>query len=250
MAWLLANYWLIGILQLICIIHAYKRGLTNWIYIIIFLSAIGCVAYFIVEIFPLLKSGRLGFITDKIFTTTQSISDLEKNVRIADTHTNRFNLANAYASKGLYEKAIEIFQSTLHGLYENDIEVLLQLGRLHFLIKDYTQAIHYLERAKKENQNKFVRMDDELWIGISYFETGNFTEAEQSFKIHIQFNKTCDGMYYYAMLLLKQHRKEEAKKQLIQILDQREILPLQNKNYYRDFVSRAEKALRDDFQNG
>lgn len=244
MSFLFDHYWFIIVIQVICIVHAFKKGLTNWIYLLIFLPAVGCLVYFIVEIFPLLKNGQLGFITDKLFTSTESISQLEKQLRISDTFSNRCNLAKGYASKNNYEKAIEIYESALTNIYQNDVEVLLQLGRLNFLQKNYDKAIHYLERAKTNNNNKFIRPDDELWLGISYLEINQLEHATIILKNHIQFNRTIDAMYYYAELLIKENKNDEAKKMLEDIIDQRDLIPTQNRKYYMVYISKAKKLLK------
>ncbi len=139
--WLFQHYWLVGIIQLIGIIHAYKSGNTNWIFILIFLPLLGAIAYFIVEILPGLQSDKLGFLTQHLFESRQNIQELEKNIRVSDTFVNRTELARAYASRKNYAKAIELYQSALQGMYAEDLEVILQLGRLYFLQDLFPQAI-------------------------------------------------------------------------------------------------------------
>lgn len=243
MNWIWGNYWLVVVIQVICIVHAYKKGLTNWIYLLIFLPLVGCLVYFIVEIFPHISSGNFSFFTDSLFNSKESIAELEKRLRISDTFVNRCALANGYASKNKYAKAIEVYENALTGVYQDDLEVLLQLGRLNFLEKNYQQSIHYFERAKLQNNSKFIRPDDELWLGISYFENGNRSEAETIFKNHIQFHKTVDAMYYYAELLLKENRVDEAKNLLHKVIDQKDLIPSQNRKFYMMYIHKAKKAL-------
>lgn len=235
------NYWIILILQAICVIHAFKKGKNNWIYLLIFLPLVGCIAYFFIEILPLLRSGQLGFITDKLFTPGASISDLEKQLRISDTFANRCRLANAHAARGNYDKAAEIYESALTGMYQNDLEVLLQLGRIYFLSEQYDKSILYYEKAAAINHHKFIRPDDELWLGIAYFEQHRDVEAAQALKRHIQFHKTVDAMYYYAAWLQRQGKTEEAKSLLKDILAQSDLIPVQNRQYYRSYIRKAKK---------
>jgi hypothetical protein len=241
--WFFQHYWVVGIIQLIGIIHAYKSGKSNWIYILIFLPLVGALAYFIVEVLPGLQSGKLGFLTQHLFESRQSIQELEKNLRISDTFVNRTELARAYASRKNYAKAIELYLSALQGMYAEDLEVILQLGRLYFLQDQYPQTIQYLQKARQISPQGLIRPDDELWLGIAYLESGDFPNAEQTLQNHVRFHKTVDAMYYLGMLYQKQGRTQEAQKIWTDVMDQRDLIPKQNRQFHMQYIHKARKAL-------
>lgn len=243
MHWIYQNYWVIGVLQLIAIIHAYRSGKTNWIYILIFLPLVGAAAYLIVEVLPGLQGGKLGFLTANLFDSRESIPELEKNLRISDTFMNRTALARAYASRKKYEQAIAMYQSALQGMYKDDLDVILQLGRLHFLNENYSESIQQYQRATSLNQGKFIRPDDELWLGISLLENKQYAEAEAVLQNHQRFHKTVDSLYYLGEVYRQQGESEKARAFYQKAIDQTDLIPKQNRPFHMQFVRKSRKAL-------
>jgi len=56
-----AYYPLLIAAQVLCIIHAYKTGRRNWIYLLIFLPGIGVLIYLFMEILPDIRTTDPGF---------------------------------------------------------------------------------------------------------------------------------------------------------------------------------------------
>lgn len=238
-----ANYYWIGIVQIIAIIHALKTGRNNWIYLLIFLPLVGAIIYFVMEILPGLQHGS-SFLDGTLFKSGASISDLEKQLRISDTFSSRSQLANAYASRKQYDKAIAMYESALKDNYVNDLETILQIARIHFLSEQFEQSNMYYARALVLSKQKFIRPDDEFWYALSLYKSGHKTEAEEAFKKHIQFHRTFDAMYYYGELLLSEGRTNEARAQFESIMDQRDLIPSHLRRFHSKYVRMARKALR------
>ena len=49
------GYYIVGSLQIICILHALKTSRRDWLYLVIFLPGIGAIIYIIREILPGLR---------------------------------------------------------------------------------------------------------------------------------------------------------------------------------------------------
>ncbi|MBL7766355.1 MAG: tetratricopeptide repeat protein [Chitinophagaceae bacterium] len=244
MAWFWTDYYWIGIiLQVVFIIHAIRTGRGNWIWLLIFLPVIGSLIYFVMEVWPSLQH-KTGLSDTGLFQSGVSIRELEKQVRLSDTFANRTQLAQGYAGRKDYDKAIEIYTASLTGMYADDLEVILQLARLHYLKEQYEKSIPYFQKALALSQGKFIRPDDECWFARALFLSGRIPEAESAFQNHIRFHKTFDGMYYYGELLQSQGRDEEALIQFQTILDQRDLLPAHQRKAYSKFITLAKSKLK------
>jgi hypothetical protein len=119
------SYYLIILVQIFCVAHAMKKGKKDWIYIIIFLPLAGAAAYFIREILPEINRGEFTANLQNLFLPNHSIKEWERKVRIADTVTNRLQLADAYAQQKQYVKAISLTEACLNGHHVNDPGIIL-----------------------------------------------------------------------------------------------------------------------------
>jgi hypothetical protein len=87
------GYYLIPVLQIVCILHALKTNRRDWIYLLIFLPRIGAVIYIIRELLPSWRFPGINGSDVKTFFPSGRIKELERNLKIADTDTNRLRLA-------------------------------------------------------------------------------------------------------------------------------------------------------------
>jgi hypothetical protein len=236
------EYSWLWIVNVIAIVHAFKTGRNNYLYLLLFLPVIGPLIYFWVEVLPTLQ-GKSGFLDDTLFNTRGSIPELEKQLRISDTFTNRTYLANAYAARQQYDDAIKLYQSALVGHHQDDVETNLQIARVYFLKNDFEKCTTAYEKCLQINKGKFIRPDDEFWYALSLYKIGKLNEAEASLKNHIRFHKTFDSMYYYGELLVGQGRKDEARQQFETIIDQRDLMPKHLRSAHAQYVRMAKRAL-------
>jgi len=115
-------------LQAICVIHCLRKGrTTNWIWLIVFLPVIGSLIYIFTEIFTSRDIQNVQSGIGSVFNPGASLRRLEENLRFTDTFANRVALADAYLSTGNTDRAIELYESSLTGNFEENEHVLSQL---------------------------------------------------------------------------------------------------------------------------
>jgi len=141
------------VLQVICALHAVKTGRTQtWLWIILFLPGIGCLVYFFAEILPHLQRSsavrRVGVDLAMAVDPGRSVRQLEEELDIADTISNRRALAHGYLGAGRYDEAVELFRSCLKGAFEDDIGLSLEL--VHAL---------FLNGAHRETKERLDKLD-------------------------------------------------------------------------------------------
>ncbi|MEL6590421.1 MAG: hypothetical protein AAFQ68_10085, partial [Bacteroidota bacterium] len=117
-------------------IHAYRRGKTFWIFLIIFLPLIGIGIYFFTEFLPSQEGSGLA---DGAKNTMESFFFPEKELREredafanAPTHENRMRLAEALQKSGRFEEALDLYEAVSSGLYEDDPAIWAGIGHARF----------------------------------------------------------------------------------------------------------------------
>ncbi|UYQ93180.1 hypothetical protein MKQ68_24155 [Chitinophaga horti] len=211
-------YWhnafvIIPILQVICIIHAYKTGRRDMIYLLIFLPGIGSLAYIVLEIVPEISRGQFLHNLQRYIFPNSLIRDLERKRQTADTVTNRLVLAEAYGEQKKYDQAIELVKSCLSDLYANDPGIVMLLARLQYHAGDYTSSIANFEKAFSSKKVFMKKAEDELAYAQALESAGSIEKAEEEYKKVVRIHHSLEGMYRYGMFLDKQRRPREAKEQ-------------------------------------
>src|ERR1700743_2889247 len=101
-------------LQLICVIHCLRKGnQTTWIWLIVFLPIVGCLAYLFMGVFNKGSVRQMQSGMGTAIYPAGKIKKLEKQLEFADTFNNRVLLADAYLSSGNTERAIQLYESSL-----------------------------------------------------------------------------------------------------------------------------------------
>ncbi|WP_343669125.1 tetratricopeptide repeat protein [Chitinophaga sp.] len=218
------SYYLIIILQIVCIIHCLKTGKRDYIYLLIFLPMIGCIIYFVREILPEINRGEFFPNLQRVFFPKAVIREWEHRVRISDTVANKMGLAVAYADQQQYAKAIELAEECRKS-FPKDLGILQQLGRFYFFDQRYAESIACMEKAFAQTNANLVKQEDELMYARALEATGMLPPAEDVYKKVIRVHHSIDAMYHYGMFLKKQNRNKEALQQFQTIKDEFHLHP-------------------------
>jgi hypothetical protein len=139
-------YSIIIVLQAICVYHAFKKGNQNWIWIIVFLPAVGCLIYLFSEIITKREVEVVKSNIEPIIRPTGRIKDLKRRLAFSDTFDNKAALADAYLESGMYAEAIELYESCLTGIFESNPHVIMQLIKAYYQAERYEDAIRVAQK--------------------------------------------------------------------------------------------------------
>ena len=236
---MLYYYGVLG-LQAFCIYHCYRNRSDNyWYFIILFLPLIGGVIYLFTHVFKRTTLENAGNEVIQSLDSGKVVRDLEKRLRFADTFENRVALADAYMTKGLYQKAIEQYQQSITEMFSSDFHVHNQLVKAHYAL-GHTEAV--LKYAKVIEQKPEFRKSEASWCyAQSLISTGNLKEGEQYLR---GFDTPFDNFQRrleLAQFLSAHDRKEEAVMLLDELLSEGEHLSGQNARKNRSVM----KQIRD-----
>lgn len=239
------SYYLIGAIQVICILHALKTGRSrDWLYLLIFLPLVGAVVYFVREILPGVRNSSSTANIAQIIFPGGRIKELERNLRISDTDANRLNLAAEYANTGNFERAIELTKSCLVGIYANDAGIMRDLATYYALNEQYADSVTWFRKVLAARGNQFNRPEDELAYAKALDGAGEIHDAEEEYKKVIRIHHSAEAMYRYGMLLKKQGRTQEANTQFQNAIDQKELNPSYVRRTIAPWISASKKELR------
>lgn len=235
-------YYLVIVLQIVCLVHAFKTGNREWLFFIIFLPLLGSAIYFIREILPDITSGAFGENLLRALWPNGRINEWEKKVRISDTVTNKMQLADAYAQQKQYDKAIALTLECAHS-FSKDPGIILQLARLQFLNGEYASSIVSFDKVNSFKGVRMSKVEDELMYAQALEHTMETGRAEESYQKIIQVHHSLEAMYYYGLLLKKQGRIPEARAQFEKTKAEIDLHPRYIRRQIRKWVWLSKKEL-------
>jgi hypothetical protein len=150
------SYGLILLAQIACMIHAGRTGRPYyWFMIILFIPALGILAYLAVEVLPGLLRGRAAAQLSQTVTAgldpARQYRALADAVETVPSVANLRALADECARLGRYDEAIDLYNKALTGLHETDPGAMLGLAWAEFHKGDAAAARATLDRLYAAN---------------------------------------------------------------------------------------------------
>ena len=238
------SYYIIGALQIICILHALKTNRRDWIYLLIFLPLIGAIIYIIREILPGSRLSEMNAGNVKTFFPSGRIKELERNLKIADTDANRLRLAEEYARQGNFVRAMELTKTCMIGIYAKDVSMMLNIGRYAYGAGLYTESLDWLNKVLQERKNKFERPEDELVYAKALHKSGDTIKAETAYQQIIRVHHSLEARYHYGLLLKEAGRTDEANIQFKTVIEERSFHPKHVRRVNAQWVRASRQALK------
>lgn len=236
-------YFITVVLQVICVIHCIKKGKqNNWIWIIVFLPMVGCIAYIFTEIFT---SGDIQHVQSgvgTVFNPGGKIRRLENNLKFANTFTNRVALADAYLAGGQPERAIELYESSLTGNFTENEYALSQLIIAYFQVKRYNDILPVADKIYRRPQ--FARSKAHIMYAAALGYTGHPEAAEKEFKTMKTKFSNYEARWYYGRFLVNTGRQEEAYTLYNEIVNESSHLSPPERRYNSHWIAQARSELK------
>ena len=230
-------------LQLICVLHCLKKGnQTIWIWLIIFLPLIGCIAYIFTEILNRRDIQQVQSGMASVLNPSRRIKKLEENLRFSDTFNNRVVLADAYLSAGFTDKAIDLYESSLTGNFTENEYVLSKLMHAYFQKKRYGEIIPIGKKILQLPQ--YARSHTHIVYAIALDHTGQPEEAEKEFlKMKSKF-ANYEARYQYGLFLKRANRENEADQLFADIIKEASHLSPRERRDNREWLAKTRLELK------
>jgi hypothetical protein len=230
-------------LQAICVIHCLRRhNEQRWIYLIIFLPMIGCLAYFFTEVVDLrrLRTPQPGSFSGLI-NPAGRIRKMENTLRFADTFNNRVMLADAYLFVGRTDEAIGLYTESLTGAFTENEHVIKQLIAAYFQKGMYAEVIAMAKKLYGRPQ--FARSKEHVLYARALENTGDLEGAEREYvKMKGRF-ADFEARYQYGLFLRAVGREKEARLVFGDIADEAPHLSSRERRSNRSWIGKAKEEL-------
>ncbi len=172
---------LIIVLQIYCIYHAYKNNASfYWFLGIIFFPLIGCVAYLYITHAHKINIDNIEEGVKGLVHSDYQIQKMEKAVRSADTLNNKIRLADAYIDNQSYTQAVDLLSAALSGANKDDVGIQKRLIKAHYLSEDFDKAITYGNNIR--NNSLFAQSDEKIAYARALQYQGQLKEADTVFQ--------------------------------------------------------------------
>jgi hypothetical protein len=218
------------IVQIALVVHVFRTGRPiYWVYIIVFIPAVGSAAYLIVEVLPdLFGHRRARSAIRGIRKTLDPEADIRRHKKmhqLSGSVDAARHLAGELVASARYEEAVRHYEEALKGLDEHDPDLLLGLAQAQFGNGEYEKTRATLDLLIKHNPD-FRSADGHLIYARSAEECGDLRKAEEEYKAVAAYYSGAEAKVRYARLL--------------EIVDK----PGEALAVYRDVVAVAELAPR------
>ncbi len=236
-------YYIILGLQAVCAIHCLRKGnQQKWIWLIIFLPLIGCLAYIFTEIFTRQEMEQLQSGTGAIFNPTGKIKKLKSNLVFRDTFDNRLALADAYLEAGQFANAINLYEKSLVDTFEEHGHGNMQLLIAYYGNKQFENVLDTAKRIYRLPQ--FIRSRSHMFYAISLGYTGHEQEAEKEFLMMKGKFSNYECRYHFGKFLQRANRQNEAKQVFTDIVTEADHLSSGERRPNKEWFARAKEEIK------
>ncbi|HEY8967605.1 MAG TPA: hypothetical protein VIM64_00895, partial [Puia sp.] len=137
--------------------------------------------------------------------------------------------------------AIELYQSSLTGAFEENEYVLRQLIIAYFSAGEYARIPALAQKIY--NKPQFARSKAHVYYAIALEKTGNITQAEQEFKKMKGRFSHFEARLQYGLFLKRTGREQEARQLFMDMVDEAPHLSSRERRDSRAWINQARNEL-------
>ncbi len=235
------------ILQIACGVHVVRTGRPiYWLFILLFFSYIAVLIYFIAEVLPDLRNGPG---SRKVARKVRDVIDpgrdkrrAEINLQLSDTQANRRELAAESLRHGDYQRAVELYQGSLKGLYATDPNLMLGLAKAQFGMGQAQQARDTLDALIAANPD-FRSKEGHLLYARTAEDIGDVAAALHEYEAVVQGYPGEEARVRYGLLLKRAGDSRKAAEIFREILTRSAASPKYYQREQRDWIETARQEL-------
>jgi hypothetical protein len=210
-------------LQLAVLYHALKTGRPYyWFFIIMAFPVFGCLIYFLVEVMPGSRSERnlkkFGNDIAKAINPDRDMKRHAEELAICGSTENKLKLAAECVERGMFDEAIQLYDSAREGQYVHAPDLLYGLSRARFFNGDYATARQLLTELK-EHAPRYYAQEVALMSARAAAKSGDRQAAIREIEAMLDAFVGLEARYRYAELLYEDGQAARAKAELERVID-------------------------------
>ena len=220
---------LVWIMQLALIIHVLKTGRSYyWIMFLIFVPLLGGLAYFVVELLPQFSGSMAGQkAVRSVKHTLNPGADLRQHEAAWNQSPNVDNsrrYAEALLDSGDADKAEEIINQALKGLFATEPTLLLLKAHLQFEKNRTDETVKTLELLQ-ENNPDFRSAEGHLLYARALEAQGKIDDAVREYSAVSGYFPGVEARYRLALCLEAAGKTNASRSELESILNDAKLAP-------------------------
>lgn len=238
-------------IQLFFVVHALRTGRpTYWVFIILAAPVLGCVAYYLVEVFPSTREsakaerainraiGGIG----KAVDSTKALRERAADVETCGSVDNRIALARECLEHGLADDAVKVLQSCLTGPFLNDPPLRLLLARA--ALAAHQQELGLEQVAVLRDQHPGFRPADiGLLVARLHEDAGHTAAALSAYADLLPRSSGEETRVRCAMLLARDGQAARARELLQTTLTNAERRNAAYRDMHSEWIASARREL-------
>lgn len=237
-------------MQALLVAHVIKTGRPRiWIYVLVFLSYAGAIAYLGVEVLPDFLRGRTARRASRglksLIDPQGDLRKYESEVRFGGNVASRQRYAEELSRLGRHDEAVAEYRKAMTGLYEHDPNLMLGLARAHAAKGDPAACRATLDDLIRLNPD-FKSQDGHLLYAQSLEAEGNISKALDEYKALAGYYSGAEPSVRYAQLLQSQGRDNEARQVAQELLDGARMAPSHYRRSQRAWLDEAKRILASE----
>ena len=220
------------VLQAMFAAHALQRGHGwHWVFLILFCPILGLLLYAYYVAIPEMQYfesvERAGSEAQPFRDADSEIEHYQRQVELADTVSNRAKLADALVKHGRPEEAIPLYERSLQGPYQDDVQLSSGLAQAAFEAHDFNRTRDVLSHLIEVHPHDRLQ-EQQLLYARALDALDEFSAACQAYRDLATIYSGPEVKFHYAMML-KAHGEEETARDMLQEID---ATAKQSSNYY------------------
>lgn len=223
-----------------CIYHLIKnRKPFFWIFAIIFLPLVGCIAYVITQVFRKNDAEKIKGNITTVIDPSKNIRNLESKLQFTDTYQNRVNLADAYLAAHNFKLAIKHYLKALEDKTQNDFYLMKSLISAYYYDHNYDEVIRLSQNL--ETHNEFENGTIPFMYGMALAQKGEMAQAEIHLRKMDKPYSNYNERLALVRFLLKVDKTDDAKTVLADLYEDTQNLTPMNQRIYRTTIAEIQK---------
>jgi hypothetical protein len=185
--------------------HVYRSGRPYWwAFVILSVPLLGCIAYYLVQIFPGSREHRHARIAaHRLAQAFNPSSELRRRLgelAVCPSVANKIAAADEFMRCGIFGQAVHLYQSALSGPHADDPNLLLGLARAQVNESDYDDAKATLARLKSID-SRYRPEEARLLLARTLENTGETATALAEYEALARVYVGLEARCRYGMLL-------------------------------------------------
>jgi hypothetical protein len=196
---------LTAVIQAFFIVHVFRAAKPHWWALLILTTpVVGCVIYYLIEIFPGSSDQRAARrVAGRLASAFVVNGNLRRRLLDAESCpsvANRVAAAEELVRCGMYYRAVGMYRSALQGIYANDPQLMMGLARAHVNNETYEQAREVLARLQRVD-HRYRPEESRLLNARSLEGMGRHDEALSEYEGLAQVYVGLEAKCRYGLLL-------------------------------------------------